>query len=167
MRVECDACVVEMGRQLRLVERRAGDAAGGGRRCDARPGRSALWVTIAAAARLVPYVVCSPAAGVLAGRHRFGVVCRTASVVRLAVQFVLTVLVVTRPQPVLLVATLFGLTAAGTPVYPGLVAATRAVMPVERLAAANAVTAAVESAAFVTGPGPGRVCCWRRSDPAL
>ena len=115
-------------------------------------GRSALWVTIAAAARLVPYVVCSPAAGVLAGRHRFGVVCRTASVVRLGMLFVLTVLVVTRPQPVLLVATLFVLTAAGTPVYPGLVAATRAVMPVERLAAANAVTAAVESAAFVTGP---------------
>ena len=72
--------------------------------------------------------------------------------VRLAVLFVLTVLVVTRPQPAALVATLFVLTAAGTPVYPGLVAATRAVVSVERLAAANAVTAAVESAAFVAGP---------------
>ena len=81
-----------------------------------------------------------------------GTVCRTTSACRLGVLCALTLLVNTALHPLVPAAFLFALTTAGTPVYPALVAATRAVVPHGRLARANAITAAVESAAFVAGP---------------
>jgi MFS family permease len=110
------------------------------------------WVAVAASARLVPYVVCSPLAGTLAARLPMGTLCRATCACRLVVLGALTLLVDSAPHPLLLATSLFVLTAAGTPVYPALVAATRAVIPERRLTAANAITAAVESAAFVAGP---------------
>ena len=81
-----------------------------------------------------------------------GTVCRAACACRLGVLCALTLLVNTALHPLVLAAFLFALTSAGTPVYPALVAATRAVVPHGRMARANAITAAVESAAFVAGP---------------
>ena len=115
-------------------------------------GASPAWVAVAAGARLVPYVVCSPVAGALAARVAMGTVCRATCACRLGVLCALTLLVNTALHPLVLAAFLFALTTAGTPVYPALVAATRAVVPHGRLARANAITAAVESAAFVAGP---------------
>ena len=115
-------------------------------------GASPPWVAVAAGARLVPYVVCSPIAGALAARVPMGAVCRATCACRLVILAALTLLVDASPHPLVLAASLFLLTTAGTPVYPSLVAATRAVVPHGRLTAANAITASVESAAFVAGP---------------
>ena len=118
-----------MGAQLRRVERGAGHARGDRHSRSStkreRPRRG--W-------RSPPEHGWCPTSCALRWRApslpdvAMGTVCRATSACRLVVLCALTLVVNTALHPLVLAAFLFALTTAGTPVYPALVAATRAVI---------------------------------------
>jgi MFS family permease len=118
----------------------------------ARTG-SGIWLSIAVALGVAPYIVCSYAAGVLADRHSRSQVLRGSIAVRVITGGI-TALAVLAAAPVPVVIALAALTAvAATPAYPALAAATPQVIPGRQLGAANSLVTGVENAAWVAGPG--------------
>ncbi len=122
----------------------------------ARTGQIA-WVTAAAAARLVPYVVASALAGVLADRRDRRQVLVWSCVVRAVVVAGLAGGVAAAAPPALLVGLVFAATLAGTPCYPALAAAIPTVVPRDDLAPANGLLTTIETGAFMVGPALGGV----------
>jgi MFS family permease len=118
---------------------------------------SAAWVGAVAAARLLPYLVVSPVAGVLADHLGFRRLMVASAVSRGLLCLALAVALTGAVQPVAVVALLFALTACGTPCYPAMAAAVTADVPAAELAPANALLTAVEQLAFVAGPAVGGV----------
>lgn len=117
--------------------------------------RSTAWVAAAAMCRLLPYVLFSAAAGVLADRYDRRVLLQLAHATRVVYMAALLVAVVVRwPAPVVL-ALAFGATVAGTLCYPAVAAIIPRSVPTRELAAANALFTTVESTAFVVGPAIG------------
>lgn len=117
--------------------------------------RSAAWVGAVAASRLLPYVLVSPLAGVLADRAGFRRVMVVSAAVRGALCLALAGVLVGPADPLAVVALLFLLTAAGTPCYPAMAAAVSEEVPSADLAPANALLTGVETLAFVAGPALG------------
>lgn len=113
------------------------------------------WVTAAAAARLVPYVVGSTVAGVLADRRDRRQVLLWSCVLRAALVAGLAGGVAAAAPPALLVALVFASTLAGTPCYPAIAAAIPAVVPTDDLTPANGLLTTIETGAFMVGPALG------------
>jgi len=113
------------------------------------------WVTAAAAARLLPYVMGSTVAGVLADRRDRRKVLVWSCVVRAVLVAGLAGGVAAAAPPALLVGLVFAATLAGTPCYPALAAAIPAVVPAHDLAPANGLLTTIETGAFMVGPALG------------
>lgn len=118
---------------------------------------SSSWVAAAAAARLLPYVLVSMFAGVVADRRDRRSVLAASAITRAVLVLVLAGAVGIEAAPALLVGLTFLITAAGTPCYPALAAAMPVVVPTEDLAPANGILTTIESSAFVVGPALGGV----------
>jgi MFS family permease len=113
------------------------------------------WAAAGAASRLLPYLLVSPVAGVLADRWGHRRTLYVTGVVRIALAAVLTAGVAVEAPPLLLVALAVAATAAGTPVYPTLAAFVPSAVPTQDLAAASSLLTAVETGAWVLGPALG------------
>ncbi len=125
---------------------------------------SAGWVAAALVARLLPYTVLTPLAGVLADRMDRRRLMVLSDAARFALMLV-AALVVAVQAPVwtlLLVATLT--TVAGSPFTSALVASIPEVVPEDQLAPANAVITGVEYAAAVAGPLLAALVLWAGLD---
>ncbi|HEX5614711.1 MAG TPA: MFS transporter [Acidimicrobiia bacterium] len=118
---------------------------------------SSGWVATAAAARLLPYIVVSMFAGVVADRRERRGVLAVSAGTRAVLVLALAAAVGLEAAPALLVGLTFLMTAAGTPCYPALAAAMPVVVPTEDLAPANGILTTIESSAFVVGPAIGGV----------
>jgi MFS family permease len=116
---------------------------------------SAGWVAAGATARLLPYVLLSATAGVVAGRLDRRRVLIGASVARALLTAGLAAAVATGAGPAVLVALSFFAAAAGTPCYPAMAASLGEVTPAEHLTAASAMLSTVETGAFIVGPALG------------
>jgi hypothetical protein len=112
------------------------------------------WLAAIAAVRLAPYLLCSPAAGALAGRYEARTVFVATNVARGAIVVALWIAVSVDPPAVVLVSLLFLLVAVGTPTFPSLMRAVRSAAPA-RLDRTSALAAGFESAAFCAGPALG------------
>ena len=116
---------------------------------------SLTWLGLAAAARLLPYLVVSPVTGVIADRVDRRWLLQVAHVSRCAVALALVVAAV-YPVPVgLLLALSFTLTACGTPCFPVALASLPQLVPGEELSRATGLISTVETAAFLAGPAIG------------
>jgi MFS family permease len=116
---------------------------------------SAGWVAAGVTARLLPYVLLSTMAGVIAGRLDRRRVLIGASVARALLTAGLAVAVATGADAAVLVALSFLTAAAGTPCYPAMAASLGEVTPAEHLTAASAMLSTVETGAFIIGPALG------------
>ena len=120
----------------------------------ARTGQIA-WVTAAAAARLLPYILGSTLAGVLADRRDRQAVLIWSCVVRAVLVAGLAGGVAAAAPPALLVGLVFAMTLAGTPSYPAIAASIPALVPPGDLAPANGLLTTIETGAFMIGPAIG------------
>jgi MFS family permease len=116
---------------------------------------SAAWAAAGAASRLLPYLLVSPVAGVLADRWGHRRTLSVTGIVRIALAAVLTAGVSVEAPPLLLVVLALAATAAGTPVYPALAAFVPSAVPTQDLAAGTSLLTAVETGAWVIGPALG------------
>lgn len=117
--------------------------------------RSAAWVAAAATSRLLPYVLCSAPAGVLADRYDRRALLGLAHATRIVCMAALVVAVLAQSAAPVVLALAFAATVAGTPCYPAVAAIIPRTVPTADLAAANALFTTVESTAFVVGPAIG------------
>ena len=117
--------------------------------------RSAAWVAAAATSRLLPYVLCSAPAGVLADRYDRRTLLGLAHATRIMCMAALVVAVLAQSAAPVVLALAFAATVAGTPCYPAVAAIIPRTVPTADLAAANALFTTVESTAFVVGPAIG------------
>jgi MFS family permease len=117
--------------------------------------RSTAWVAAAATSRLLPYVLFSSVAGVLADRLPRWWILVASNAVRVVLTGVLAVLALAGAPALAIVAVAFLATTAGTPAYPVLAATMPLVVPDDVLAPANGVLTTIETAAFIVGPAIG------------
>ena len=120
-----------------------------------RRGVGTSWLAAVAAARLAPYLLCSPVAGALAGRYDTRTVFAVTGLARGALIAALWIALRTGSPALVLVSLLFVLVAVGTPTFPALMRAVRHRAPHARLDRTSALAAGLESAAFVAGPALG------------
>ena len=120
-----------------------------------RRGVGTSWLAAVAAARLTPYLLCSPIAGALAGRYDTRTVFAVTGLARGALIAALWIALRTGSPAPVLVSFLFVLVAVGTPTFPALMRAVRQRTPRTRLDRTSALAAGLESAAFVAGPALG------------
>jgi MFS family permease len=114
---------------------------------------SAPGTSLSVALGLVPYVVCSGAAGVVADRWSRSAVLAGSAAVRcgLAAGFVLAI--ATGAPTWLLVAVVVASSVAATVGYPALAAATVQCVPDRELPPANALVTGAENALWIAAPG--------------
>ena len=117
--------------------------------------RSTAWVAAAAASRLLPYVLCSAPAGVLADRYDRRALLQIAHAVRVVCMVALVVAVLAQWSALAVLVLAFAATVAGTPCYPAVAAIIPRTVPTGDLVAANALFTTIESTAFVVGPAIG------------
>jgi MFS family permease len=113
------------------------------------------WLAAVAAARLAPYLVCSPVAGAFAGRHEPRNVFVVTGLARGVVIAALSIAVVAGAPAGMLLLLLFVLVAFGTPGFPSLMRVVRHTPPPAQLGRASTLAAGLESAAFCAGPALG------------
>ena len=118
-------------------------------------GAAAPWIAVAAAARLLPYVVCSPFAGVLADRQAIGRVFATSLATRMLLVFGVWLASAEGADEWLPIGLLFLFGAAGTPCYLALLRHTREQVEHGQRARASRLIITLESAVFVAGPAMG------------
>ncbi len=116
---------------------------------------SATWVAIAAAARLLPYVLLSGLAGVVADRVPRQRLLALSIASRTGFALLLGVALLAETSPAIIVVFAFLFTACGTPCYPCLAAAIPDVVSANELAPANAILTGLETLAFIAGPAAG------------
>jgi MFS family permease len=117
--------------------------------------QSTTWVAVAAATRLVPYVVVSPIAGLVADRLGHRRTLEVASVARVVLAAGLTIGIAVEAPPAVLALLALAATVAATPVYPALNAFVPAAVRSEDLAAANSLLCTVETMGWIIGPAIG------------
>jgi hypothetical protein len=115
----------------------------------------APWIAALAVVRLAPYLLCSPAAGVLAGRLAVVRVFTIAGTGRAVAIAALGAAVALEAPFAALVVLAFILVAVGTATYPALMRLVRDAVPTGSLDRTSAVAAGLESAAFWGGPALG------------
>jgi predicted MFS family arabinose efflux permease len=118
---------------------------------------SLTWLAIAAAARLLPYLIVSPFAGVLADRVRRGPLLLAAHASRCLLALGLAAAALAGAPVAVIIGLSFALTACGTPCFPAVLAALRDLVPDRELARATGAVSTVETAAFLAGPALGGV----------
>lgn len=113
------------------------------------------WLAAVAAARLAPYLVCSPMAGAVAGRYGARQVFAISGLMRGALIAALGISVgIGAPAGVLLVVLLV-LVAVGAPGFPALMRLVRHLAEPQQLDRTSTLAAGIESAAFCAGPALG------------
>ncbi len=127
---------------------------------------SSAWAAAGAASRLVPYLVLSPVAGVLADRWGHRRTLQWAAGARGVLAIGLAAGIVAQLAPALLVALGVLATATATPVYPALNALVPTLVPADALAAANSLLSTVETASWIGGPAIGGLAVSMRSPGA-
>jgi dTMP kinase len=132
-----------------------------------RRGVGPAWLAAVAAVRLAPYLLCSPLAGAIAGRHTARTVFAVSGLSRGALLVAVWVTMRVNANPAVLVALLFGLVAVGTPTFPALMRSVRRAVPTTRLDRTSALAAGLESAAFGAGPAVGGVLLLADASNAL
>ena len=128
---------------------------------------SAAWVAGAGIARLLPYVLFSSLAGVVADRVDRRTVMITADVARAVVMALLAAVTAAGGPPVVVIALAFVSTAAGTPFGPAQGALLPALVPEDELAGANSVNSTVEHTSLLLGPALGGLLLAVVAPPAL
>ena len=118
---------------------------------------SLTWMAVAAAARLIPYLLVSPVAGVLADRVDRSGLLRAAHAVRAAGLLALAAAASAGAPAGLLVGLSFVVTAAGTPCFPAALAGLRHLVDPAELDRATGIVSTFETAAFLAGPAIGGV----------
>jgi MFS family permease len=118
---------------------------------------SLAWTAVAAAARLVPYLLVSPIAGVLADRVDRSRLLRAAHALRAAGLLALAAAATAGAPAGLLVGLSFVLTACGTPCFPAALAGLRHLVDLSELDRATGIVSTLETAAFLAGPAIGGV----------
>jgi MFS family permease len=113
------------------------------------------WMAVVAAARLVPYLLVSPVAGVLADRVDRSRLLRAAHAVRAAGLLTLAAAAAAGAPAGLLVGLSFVVTACGTPCFPAALAGLRHVIEPSELDRATGMVSTLETAAFLAGPAAG------------
>jgi MFS transporter, DHA3 family, macrolide efflux protein len=116
---------------------------------------SPSWLAAIAAVRLAPYLMCSPVAGALAGRHEARMLFVVTGLARAALVVALWIGLGVGAPAAVLVTLLFVLVAAGTPTFPALMRAVRDTAGPARLDRTSALAAGLEAAAFGAGPALG------------
>ena len=119
--------------------------------------RSAAWVAAAASSRLLPYVLFSTVAGVVADRYDRRRVLAAAALIRAALMVVLVVVAVLAATPLVVLAVAFAATIVGTVCYPAVAALIPQSVEAGDLAAANVLFTTLESTAFIVGPALGGI----------
>jgi ENTS family enterobactin (siderophore) exporter len=127
---------------------------------------SATWVSAAAAARLVPYLVCSGLAGVLVDRTDRRRLLAATSAARAIVVLGVALAVAVEAHPALVVALVFGGTALGTGGYPAVLAVLPSTVPARDLPPATALVNTAETAVWLVGPALGGLAV-AAADPAI
>ena len=115
------------------------------------------WMGVVAAARLVPYLIVSPVAGVLADRVDRRGLLRAAHALRAAGLLALAAAAAAGAPAGLLVGLSFVVTAAGTPCFPAALAGVRHLVDPAELDHATGIVSTLETAAFLAGPAIGGV----------
>jgi MFS family permease len=118
---------------------------------------SLSWMAVTAAARLVPYLLFSPVAGVLADRVDRSRLLRAAHAVRAAGVLTLAAAAAAGAPAGLLVGLSFVVTACGTPCFPAALAGLRDLVDASELDRATGAVSTLETAAFLAGPAVGGV----------
>jgi len=113
------------------------------------------WMAVVAAARLVPYLLVSPVAGVLADRVDRSRLLRAAHAVRAAGLLTLAAAAAAGAPAGLLVGLSFVVTACGTPCFPAALAGLRHLIEPSELDRATGMVSTLETAAFLAGPAAG------------
>lgn len=116
---------------------------------------SAVDVTIAAVLMRVPLVLLPPVAGMLVDRYERRGLMLTLDASRCVIAVGMTALIATKSPVAAVVAGAVLLAALGSAYGPAEVALTAMIVPDEDLAAANAVSASIESLAMIAGPALG------------
>lgn len=113
------------------------------------------WVAMAAVARLLPYLILSGPAGVLAGRVNPRRLLVWSSVLRALVLAAVALAVGSGAPAAAVVALVFLATSIGTPCYPALAALVPSLVPAEDLAPANGLLNSIETTSWMIGPAAG------------
>jgi len=113
------------------------------------------WMAVVAAARLVPYLLVSPVAGVLADRVDRSRLLRAAHAVRAAGLLTLAAAAAAGAPAGLLVGLSFVVTACGTLCFPAALAGLRHLVDPSELDRATGIVSTLETAAFLAGPATG------------
>jgi MFS family permease len=116
---------------------------------------SATWVGLAAAARLLPYLVCSGPAGVLVDRFDRRRLLLVSAAARAVVVLVLVTAIGAGAPPWVTVAVVFAGTALGTGSFPAALAVIPSTVRERDVAPATATLNTVETAAWMIGPALG------------
>ncbi len=116
---------------------------------------SPLWAAVAACTRLLPYLLLSPVAGVLADRWGHRRILEAATTARILLAIGVTVGIAVGAPPGVLAVVAFLATAAATPVYPALNAFVPTAVPPTDLAAANSLLSTTETLGWIAGPALG------------
>jgi MFS family permease len=127
---------------------------------------SLAWMAAVAVARLVPYVLISPVAGVLADRVDRARLLRSAHVARAAGVLAMVAAAAAGASAGALVALTFVITACGTPCFPTALAGLRDLVDPTALDRATGLVTTVETAAFLAGPAVGGVAVAIAGAPA-
>ncbi len=119
-----------------------------------RRGLPDAWLAAVATARVVPYLVCSPVAGAVAGRCGLGRVVAVSAAARVGLTvLVLSFLQESTPSAALALLVLIGV--AGTPCYPALMAGLRNTVAEPQRDRWGRLVVLLESVAFSAGPAVG------------
>jgi MFS family permease len=118
-------------------------------------GAGAGWVAAVAVARLVPYLVCSPASGAIAGRCDPRALFACAALACGCCSIGTGAALATAAPPAVLVLTVFAVAACGTPLYPALMRLVHESVPASSRDRVSAAAAGLESASFWAGPALG------------
>ena len=116
---------------------------------------SASWVGMAAAARLLPYLLCSGPAGVFVDRVDRRRLLLVSSLARAAVILVLVLALGVEAHPSVTVLVVFVCTALGTGSYPAALAVIPSTVGDGDVAPATATLNTVETAVWMIGPAVG------------
>jgi MFS family permease len=116
---------------------------------------STSWVAAAAVARLLPYLLLSGPAGVLADRTNLRRLLLRSSWMRTIALGALAFAVVAEAPPIVVVLLVFVATTIGIPCYPALAALIPSLVPAEELAPANGLLTTIETSSWMVGPAAG------------
>jgi predicted MFS family arabinose efflux permease len=116
---------------------------------------SLVWVALVGATRLLPYMLVSPFAGLVADHLPRQHVLRAGHLARATLALGLVAVTVVGAPVLLVVSLAFALTTCGTLCFPAAIAGLPHLVSPEQLPRANAMVSGIETVAFLVGPALG------------